>query len=153
MSKCRHCGCDSDPVKGKPRSVEQLKRFFAVLHSMYHHWPDTCEFQPHNEEHLRAWVLCAAGYGEIMRTTQIPDIPDEGLREIVRNVVTQAYTSSKTFPRWKGNTCVEYAPKSIAFNNMGQAKFNALNDAVEEIYRAETGLDPDQVLKESEKAA
>ena len=43
--------------------------------------------------------------------------------------------------------------KSIAFEKVGQAEFNALNDAVEEIYRAETGLDPDQVLKESEKAA
>lgn len=46
-----------------------------------------------------------------------------------------------------------FKAKSIAFDKLGQAEFNALNDAVETVYAQETGLDPNEVLKQQESAA
>lgn len=57
------------------------------------------------------------------------------------------------FGRWKGSTLAVYEAKSIAFHKLGQAEFNKLNDDVEAVYKAETGLDPDEVLKQNERAA
>ena len=153
MTKCPHCGCDVDPVKGKPRSPEQLRRFFAVLRAMFNHWPESIDFQPHTEEHLRSWVICQSGRGKIAKTEQLPPISDAELRGEVKAIVTRALSDEKHFPRWKNNTCAVYVPKSIAFPNMGQAEFNKLNDEVEAVYKDKTGLDPDEVLKQTERAA
>ena len=150
MTKCPHCLCDLDPIKGKPRSVEQLRRFFAVLRSMYFHWPESAEFQPHTEEHLRAYVICKSGRGQIVATEQLPPIADVDARAEMKAIISRAYSADlRKFPRWKGNTLAVYEPKSMSFKSMGQAAFNKLNDEVEAVYKAETGLDPDQLLKEN----
>lgn len=46
-----------------------------------------------------------------------------------------------------------FKAKSMAFDKIGQAEFNALNDAVEAVYASETGLNPEEVLKQTEQAA
>ena len=56
-------------------------------------------------------------------------------------------------PHPEGGLLRVFRAKSIAFDKLGQAEFNALNDAVETVYATETGLDPEQVLKEHETAA
>ena len=148
--KCPHCLCDLDPVKGLPRSVEQMRRFFGVLRVMFFHWPESAEFQPHNEEHLRAYVICKSGRGQIVATEQLPPIADVDARAEMKAIISRAYSADlRKFPRWKGNTLAVYEPKSMSFKSMGQAAFNKLNDEVEAVYKAETGLDPDQLLKEN----
>lgn len=157
MSKCQHCGCDTHPDKGKPRSVDQLRRFFGVLRAMYRHWPESAEFQPENEEHLRAWVLIKAGHKEFTDVPVAFAEDEPGLTKLTAVAIEAAVRASGGFafirPHPDGGMVRVYKPKSIAFAKTGQAEFNALNDAVEEVYRAETGLDPEQVLKEAEKAA
>lgn len=157
MPKCPHCLCDIDPVKGKPRSVEQLRRFFGVLRAMFHHWPESSEFRPESEEHLRKWVLVKAKHRE---ATDIPvdwteDQP--GLARLTSLAIEAAIKAAGAFAfvraHPEGGLVRVFCAKSIAFGNLGQADFNRLNDEVEAVYQAETGLDPDVVLKQTENAA
>ena len=157
MSACPHCLCDIDQVKGKPRSLEQLRRFFGVLRAMKFHWPETAEFQPDNEEHLRKWVLIKARHRE---TTDIPVFFAEnelGLTRETAVVIEGALKAAGAFAFVRshpnGGMVRVYKAKSIAFDKLGQAEFNKLNDEVEAVYKSETGLDPDTVLKQTETAA
>ena len=152
MTRCPHCDCDIDPVKGKPRSLEQLRRFFGVLRAMKFHWPETADFQPESEEHLRKWVLVKAGHRE---TTDIP-VPfaedEPSVTRLAAIAIEGAVKAAGAFafikPHPKGGLVRVFKAKSIAFDNLGQADFNTLNDEVEAVYKTETGLDADQLLKE-----
>lgn len=153
MVTCPHCNCDLDPVKGKPRSLDQLRRFFAVLRAMFNHWPESADFQPHCEEHLRKWVLCAAGHRTVVQTLTMPRTSNASLMASMMAFAEALLEMDHRFGRWKGSTLAVYEAKSIAFDKLGQADFNKLNDEVEAAYRSETGLDPSEVLKQTERAA
>ncbi len=150
--KCPHCQCDIDG-KGKPRSVEQLRRFFAMLRAMFSHWPEGADFQPHSEEHLRKWATCKAGYGRVVQTLTLPAADNPRLVAAMMEFAEQLLEMDNRFGRWKGRTLAVYEAESIAFHKMPPAKFITLNDAVETVYASETGLDPETVLKEHERAA
>ena len=156
MTACPHCGCKIDG-KTKPRSAPQLRRFFAMLRAMFSHWPETSGFQPESEEHLRKFILIKAGYRE---TTDIPvtfaeDQP--GLTKLTALSIEAALKAAGAYafirPHPDGGLVRVFKAKSMAFDKIGQAEFNALNDAVETAYAQETGLDPEQVLKQTEQAA
>lgn len=156
-SKCPHCLCDLDPIKGKPRSLEQLRRFFGVLRAVKFHWPELAEFQPESEEHLRKWALIKAGHRE---STDIAIPFAEEQPSITRNIamiIEVALKAAGAFPFVRphpdGGLVRIFRAKSIAFDKLGQAEFNKLNDEVESVYKAETGLDPDEILKQTEHAA
>lgn len=154
--KCPHCQCEID-AKSKPRSVEQLRRFFGMLRAMYQHWPSSAEFQPESEEHLRKFVLCKSGHRE-STDVAVPFAEDQpGLTKLVAVSVEACVRGAGGFafirPHPDGGLVRVYKAKSIAFDKLGQADFNALNDAVEMVYAQETGLDPEQVLKQTEQAA
>ena len=149
---CPVCGHE---FKSHARSVEQHRRFFALLRAMYRHWPESSEFQPESEEHLRKWVLIKAGYREI---TEIPvEFADRETTRLLSFAIESAIRASGSYafvrPDLNGGRVAVFRAKSIAFGKMGQAEFNRLNDAVEEVLRAETGLEPDAVLREEERAA
>lgn len=157
MRICPHCGCGLDPEKGKPRSVAQLKRFFAVLRAMFSHWPDGAEFKPESEEHLRKYVIAKAGHRE-STDIAIPETEGEpGVTRLIAVAFESAFKWAGNYafvrPHPEGGLVRIYKAKSIAFPAMGPAEFSKLNDDVEAVYKAETGLDPDQVLKEEEHAA
>lgn len=154
MTKCPHCLSELDAAKGKPRSLEQLRRFFGVLRAMYSHWPETVEeFQPHSEEHLRKWILCKAGHGTVVQTLTMPRTGNPSLMAALMAFAEQLLEIDNRFGRWKGSTLAIYEAKSIAFHKLGQAEFNKLNDEVEAAYKEVTGLEPDEVLKNHERAA
>ncbi len=157
MKRCPHCLIDLSPEKGKPRSLDQLRRFFGVLRAMKMHWPETAEFQPEDEEHLRKWALIKAGH---RKTTDIPvawaeDQPS--LTKLAAIAIEGAIKAAGAYafirPHPDGGMVRVFSAKSIAFGALGQADFNRLNDDVEEVYRAETGLDPEEVLKQTERSA
>lgn len=151
--KCRWCGCEQDD-KAKPRSVEQLRRFFGVLRAMFAHWPERCEFRPDNEEHLRKWVLIKAGHRDTTDVA-VPFAEDQpGLTKLVAVAVEACVRGAGGYafirPHPEGGLLRVFKAKSIAFDKLGQADFNKLNDEVEVVYAHETGLDPEQVLKNHE---
>lgn len=59
-------------------------------------------------------------------------------------------TGRRPFPRlntwtWK---CTVYTAKSIKFSEMPHLEFCALSNAVDEVIKAELGVDPEQLLRE-----
>lgn len=156
MTACPHCGCKIDG-KTKPRSAPQLRRFFAVLRAMFSHWPETASFQPETEEHLRKWVLIRSGHRETT-DIQVAFAEDQpGLTKLTALSIEAALKAAGAYafvrPHPDGGLVRVFRARSMAFDKIGQAEFNALNDAVETAYAQETGLDPEQVLKQTEQAA
>lgn len=154
MKSCPHCGSKIE-ADAKPRSVPQLKRFFAVLRCMMDHWPEACRFQPKDEEHLRAWVLCRAGHYEVI-DIDVPS-PDPVTLDIVATSVEAAIKASKTFcfvqPDLDGNRVRVFSPKSIAFHKLSPQEFTKLNESVEAVFLQETGINPSAALEQTEHAA
>ena len=157
MTKCPHCQCDIDPAKGAPRSLAQMRRFFGVLRAMQSHWPESAEFQPESEEHLRKYVLVKAGHRDAT-DIPVPYAEDQpSVTKLVAISVEGAVRAAGAFafirPHPRGGMVRVFRAKSIAFDKLEQAEFNKLNDEVEAIYKAETGLDADELLQQTESAA
>lgn len=154
--RCPHCLSNIDPDSAhKPRSVQQLRRFFSVLRAMFAHWPEGHHFQPRDEEHLRAWVLCRSSHYSVV-DVDVPSTDRETL-DLVARSVEAAIKASKNYafvqPDPDGNRVRVFSPKSIAFHKLTPDQFNKLNDDVEAVYLHETGIDPSAALTETENAA
>lgn len=133
----------------KPRSIDQHRRFFGVIAAAFHHWPEACTFQPDNAEHLRAWLLVKAKH----RTIKTFHLPGDASDSAALIPVVIATMLSKHSWAWaKGHDLFVCVPESIAFDKLGHQAFCALNDDVDAVLR-EIGLDPDQLLRETEAAA
>lgn len=149
MKECPHCGCDIDQIKGRPRSLDQLRRFFSVLRVMFKNWPEQHEFQPESEEHLRKWVIAKAGHRE--STDIAVEFSDNAVSPETCAAIESAIKSAGAYafvrPHACGGLVRVYRPKSIAFSTLTQGAFNKLNDDVEAIYKNETGVDADVALK------
>jgi len=153
MSKCPSCGFVLDGHAS--RSPQDHRRFFAVIRAAYTHWPESHEFQPDNAEHLRAWLLCKAGYRDV---STIPCEFAEDQPALLRLVAIAAESAVRAakgyaFLRPHGGGIAVFSAKSIQWAKIDQKEFNKVREAVEEVIEAETGLKPDQLLKETEKAA
>lgn len=129
----------------KPRSYDQHKRFFAVIAAVFHHWPHAHPFQPENAEHLRAWLLVKAKHCTI-KTFYLNDDAGEYARVIP--IITATMMGKHSWCRAHGNELHVCVPMSIAYEEVKHPEFCKINDDVDEIIRAETGLDPEQLLKE-----
>jgi len=129
----------------KPRSLDQHKRFFAVIAATFHHWPHSHSFKPKDSEHLRAWLLVRAGHCFI-HEFEVGDKADEfaKLIPIIGFMMFRCHSWTKVI----GYNVAVCVPRSIAFERLGHNAFCALNDDVDQIIRAETGLEPDQLLRE-----
>ena len=151
MTTCPHCGCDVANAKGKPRSLEQHRRFFGMIAAAFHHWPDSHEFQPSNSEHLRAWLLCKAGYRDVVTVPVESDRP--AVIKLAMLAVEGALRAARThaFVRLHGSSLVVFTAKSISFHALPHGEFQSVNDAVQEIIEVETGITVDKLL--TEKAA
>lgn len=148
---CPECGCVISDKGGKLRSIEQHRRFFGLIRAVYHHWPETHETQFGDETECRKWLTMKAGHREIGARIPLVGVNRERAMLLAEAAIRAA--GSYAVPILHGDTLVVFKPKSIAFGKLSHAAFCALNNAVDEVIRAETGLDPDQVLKEHERAA
>lgn len=149
-SHCPECGCVLG-AGGKPRSLEQHRRFFGLIRAVFHHWPETHETQFGDETECRKWLTMKAGHREI--GAQIPLVGINRERAMLLAEAAIRAAGSYAVPVLHGDTLVVFKPKSIAFGKLSHAAFCALNNAVDEVIRAQTGLDPEQLLKEHGRAA
>jgi hypothetical protein len=147
---CPHCGGSLE----SGRSLPDHRRFFALIQAAFHQWKENHEFQPDNSEHLRAWLLCKAGY----RTNTVIEPPssmDEiAYYDFVASVegVMRAM-DGHGFVVMHDGVVVIVRPKSIAWHKIGQREFGRLRDAVTDIIEAEIGVSADQLLRERDNAA
>lgn len=138
-------------MSDKRRSTEQHRRFFGLVRAVYHHWPEAMEFQPDNEDHLRAYLLVKAKY----RTIKTFYMTDESVADECAKVlpIVAAMMLHRYCWAWSdGNAIHVAAPESTAFDKLPHLKACAVYNDVEEYVRS-IGIDPDAVLKETERAA
>jgi hypothetical protein len=130
----------------KPRSLDQHKRFFAVIAATFHHWPESHKaFQPDSAEHLRSWLLVKAKHRTIKTFHLQEDASDTAA---LIPIVIAMMTGKHSWAWSKGNDLYVCVAESIAFDKLGHQEFCKLNDDVDEVIRVETGLDPEALLRE-----
>jgi len=134
----------------KPRSIDQHRRFFAVIKATHDQWPESHPFQPDNTEHLRSWLLVRAGHHTV-KTFHLDGDGDEFARLIP--VIVATMLNKHAWCRAHGQELHVCVPESIAFDKLDHKAFCILNDNVDEVIRIETGLDPDRLLRETESAS
>lgn len=145
MTTCPTCGVRQKKI----RSPEDHRRFFGIISAAYHHWPEAPAFQPDDPEHLRSWLLCEARYRNATEICcdWIEESHTAGLVAVAIEAAIKA-AHGRGFVRVYDGRVIVVAPKSIAFEKLGQDDFNVVRNAVEAVIRAETGLDPDTLLQE-----
>lgn len=129
----------------KPRSVDQHRRFFAVIKAAFDNWPEAHSFQPDSAEHLRAWLLVKAKH-RVINEFYLDGDADEMARVIP--VITASMLRKHSWAWAKGNCLYVCVPVSINFETVSHQEFQKINDDVDEIIRVEAGLDPDALLRE-----
>lgn len=148
--RCPACGFDAGH-NSKPRSVEQIRRHFGIIRAAFIHWPETHPRQFSDAEECRAWLQMKAGAREV--GAQIPLTGMSKERAMMLAEAAIRGSGSYAMPVIHGDTLVVFKPRSIAFAKMPHAEFCALTDAVADVIRAETGMDPEILLRETEAAA
>jgi hypothetical protein len=144
MSSCPHCGCDiAAKPKGKPRSVPQHRRYFALIRAAHSHWPSSHRFQPTSEEHMRKWLQAKAGYHNI-RTVDTAGMKTENAIKAIAALMKSSDPIHFTSVVGAKFHIVE--SKSIDFDTLPHLAACALFDAVAETIEAETGLKADHIM-------
>ena len=145
MSKrCPQCGFVDQGASHK-RSNPDHARTFALIARAYQHWPEAHPFEPQNSEHLRAWLIVAAGpEWRETRTTFLTD--DPATRELAKEVKKD---DIHRFVIGDGKTLSIVKPRSIAFDKMGQAEFGRLRDAITDIIEQTIGCSVEDLMQEA----
>jgi hypothetical protein len=143
LFNCPECGCIFDPkFTGivQPRSEKQHKAFFHMIRVALDAWPDGyTDFRPDGltetarREHLRAWLLCKAGWRRLIGQ---PLEPNAGPEDQVRFWSTLLYAAQVehviAFPVYDEKTGRRYgvAPKSIAEGECDPVDFRQVFEEV-----------------------
>ena len=135
---------------GSPRSWQQHKRYFAVIKAIHFMWPESHERQFPDETALRKWLQMKAGHFTTT-TVALYGIPLSKARLIVQSALDGAEPYSEAVVQ--AGHLIVMTPKSINFDSLGHKAFCRLNDEIDAVIFAETGFDPEQVLKGTERAA
>lgn len=149
---CPDCGSVFSPkAKGKPRSYDQLRRYFGVIKAVFQHWPESHPRQFGDVEECRAFLQMKAGYRDIAAQIPLVGLPREKALVLVEAAIRS--TGSYAMPILYGETMVVFKPKSIAFAKLAHLDFCELNNKVDDVIYAETGLDAKRLLEETKRAA
>ena len=142
---CPHCGGILDEQrKGKPRSVAQHRRYFALIRAAFYHWPDSHDFKPQSEEHLRKWLQAEAGYHTVDTVDTADMRPDQAVAIISSRC---AKAGPHAFFKSAGSRFYIFTSNSIDFNTLPHLQACAVFDDVAEIIEAATGLRCDDMIK------
>lgn len=142
---CPHCGGSLESGRSSP----DHRRFFALIQAAFEQWPEKAPFHPDNSEHLRAWLLCKAGY----RTNTVIEPPksmdDLAYYDLVATIegVMRAM-DGHGFVVMHDGLVVIVRPRSIAWHKLGQRDFGKLRDDITDIIEAVVGCKADDLLRE-----
>ena len=136
----------------KPRSIDQHRRFFGLMSTLHSHWPENHSFQPDSSEHLRSWLLVRAKHC-VINTFQLESTNEAKHFAKILPIITSLMLKKHSWCRSKGNELHVCVPLSIAHGECSHALFTQICADVDEIIRAETGLEPETLLRENANAA
>ena len=135
---CPVCGY-ADKSSGKPRSIEQHRRYFAMIKTAFDNWPERHERQFASAEELRSWLQMKAGAREVGATIPLTGMSKERAMLLAEAAIRGA--GSWAMPIIHGDTLVIFKPKSVSFAKMPHADFCKLSDTVQDVIKAEAGID------------
>lgn len=147
---CPACGIVIDDKPSKPRSIDQHRRFFAVVRAVYQHWPESHDVQFSTETECRKWLTMKAGAREVALRMPLIGVKPQ-IAVIIASAAMKAAGAHAVAVEHKGELVV-FKPTSIRFDKMGHQEFCKLNDDVEAVIESETGLTVDELLKAMEAA-
>lgn len=136
---------------GKPRSLEQHHRFFALVNASFTHWPEAHETQFSDATECRKWLTMKAGWRTLALRMPVSGMKPE-LAVIVATAAMKAAGAHAVAIAHKSQLCV-WVPKSIRFDKMAHLDFCALNDAVADVIKTEMGMTADELLDQHRRAA
>ena len=150
---CPSCGTVIEPEapkKGKPRSVPQHRRYFALIRAAFYHWPDKHSFRPMSEEHLRKWLQAKAGH----RTVTTIDTAGMTNEQAAAAIAAQVKKAGPfAFHEAKGSRFYSIESVSVDFDTLPHLEACGLFDAVADIIEAETGLRCDDMISTAPRKA
>ena len=148
---CPCCDAKFDPTRaGKPRSIDQHRRFFAMVGAAYHHWPESHATQFADKTECRKWLTMKAGERDLVLRMPISGMKPEAA-VIVATAAMKAAGAHAVAVAHKSELCV-WAPRSIRFDRMSHLTFCALNDAVADVIKSEIGKDAEELMSKTEVA-
>ena len=141
---CPGCGLDlSQPKRGKPRSVPQHRRYFAMIRAAHSHWPESHRFKPISDDRLRKWLQAKAGYA-VVKTVDVSTMTrDQAVLAIAAEL---ANADPVHFTSATVNAFYVIESKSIDFDTLPHLSACALFDAVADTIEAETGLKVAEIM-------
>ena len=126
---------------GNGRSSKHHRLFFGAIFKAFMNWPESHEFQPQNDEHLRAWLLCKAKYCTcVLHTIDHKDAIAWAMNFALKELVSD---DGYKFLRWSEKQVAVYRPKSIAWGKLPQDEFNKISQSVSDILKAEINMSLD----------
>ena len=141
---CKHCGCDIAAKRpGKPRSVPQHRRYFALIRAALHHWPEAHRFQPASAEHLRHWLQAKAGWRTVVTIDTGTMTPAEA---VAASVAAMKAGGPFAFVEGRDARLYVITSRSVDFDTLPHLTACAVFDAVAEVIAAETGLAAEQIM-------
>ena len=141
---CPTCGRPSD--RTKPRSLDQHRRYFALIKAAFDQWPEEHEHQFASPEELRKWLQMKAGHREVGASIPLTGIQKERAKLLAEAAIRAS--GSYAVPVIHGNTLVVFRPKSIAFESLDHKAACTLFDEVAAFIEDAIGVPADQLLRE-----
>lgn len=149
---CHECGAvQRDDKALSRRSAPQHRRQFKIFAALHEHWPKSHLFQPRNSEHLRYWLEVQAGHCDVIYTKQIKSVPADKLAALLTAVLSFSKDKS-LFVEVDADQLVVMQARSISYSELPHREACRLFDAIGDVISAETGIDPEQLLKEADAA-
>lgn len=158
--RCPVCEHEINMKAGKPHSLPQHRRFFGIIRALaLRFWPETHPRQFDGDEvALRKYLIIRAGprFRTVGARVGLEDLHCE--REAAMAIAEAAIRAGGDYsiPIVHNGELVVLKAKSVKMtgeDRMMHSEFNALSQAVEEVIKAETGLDPDTILAEFKREA
>jgi len=149
---CRCCGADEAfATSDKPRSHPHTARFFVKLKLLFSNWPafnsetgELIQFQPDDPVQMRKKLQILAGYDQVARITIAETAAVAAsviaTREALR--VLGEYGEIEV----DGNVITIRRSKSIRYEAMGAKAFTKLDQTINEVAYAMTGIDPEELI-------
>lgn len=158
--RCPVCEHEIDLKAGKPHSLPQHRRFFGIIRALaLRYWPEWHPRQFDGDEvALRKYLIIKAGprWREVRAHVPLADLHCE--RESAMLIAEAAIKAGGAYciPTVYQGELVVLVAKSVRIHGTGampHSEFNALSQAVDEVIVADTGLNPDVILKEFKREA
>ena len=150
---CPECGAVFAPkATVKPRSYPQLKRYFAVIKAAFHHWPESHQFRPKNADHLRYWLEVEAGHFEAAKSIRCESVEPQILTALL-TAVMRTSDDDRQFVDVDGQLITVKRALSISYPMLAHLATCKLFEDVDNVIKQELGIEPDELLRQTEAAA